>query len=55
MDYWVLAHQREAAVKHFKEVPRMMEAFEHWFGKYPFYEDSYKRQLVQERLSPTRR
>ena len=20
----------------------MLEAFEHWFGKYPFYEDSYK-------------
>ncbi|HEX8457030.1 MAG TPA: M1 family metallopeptidase [Pyrinomonadaceae bacterium] len=42
MDYWVLAHQKDAAVKHFKEARRMMEAFEHWFGKYPFYEDSYK-------------
>src|SRR5687768_7651395 len=27
---------------HFKEVPRTLEAFEHWFGKYPFYEDSFK-------------
>jgi aminopeptidase N len=42
MDYWVLAHQKDAAMKQFKEVRRMMEAFEHWFGKYPFYEDSYK-------------
>jgi aminopeptidase N len=42
MDYWVLAHQKDAAIKQFKEVPRMMKAFEHWFGKYPFYEDSFK-------------
>ena len=42
IDYWVLPHQKEAAIKQFKEVPRMLEAFEHWFGKYPFYEDSYK-------------
>ncbi|HKY41996.1 MAG TPA: M1 family metallopeptidase [Pyrinomonadaceae bacterium] len=42
VDYWVLAHQKEAAMKHFKELPRTLEAFEHWFGKYPFYEDSFK-------------
>jgi aminopeptidase N len=42
LDYWVLAHQKDSAIRQFKEVPRMMEAFEHWFGKYPFYEDSYK-------------
>jgi len=42
LDYWVLAHQKEAALKQFAEVPRMLAAFEHWFGKYPFYEDSYK-------------
>ena len=42
IDYWVLPHQKEAAVKQFKEVRRTLEAFEHWFGKYPFYEDSYK-------------
>jgi aminopeptidase N len=42
MDYWVLAHQKDVAIKQFKEAPRMMEAFEHWFGKYPFYEDSFK-------------
>lgn len=42
IQYWVLPHQLEAAKKQFKEVPRMLEAFEHWFGKYPFYEDGYK-------------
>ncbi|QEG24622.1 sulfatase-like hydrolase/transferase [Mariniblastus fucicola] len=46
LDYWVLAHQRETAEKHFKEAPRTIEAFEHWFGKYPFYEDSYKLVVV---------
>jgi aminopeptidase N len=42
LEYWVLAHQKDAAMKWFKEVPRTIEAFEHWFGKYPFYEDSFK-------------
>jgi len=42
LDYWVLPHQKDAAMKQFKEVPRTIEAFEYWFGKYPFYEDSYK-------------
>ncbi|MFK7766467.1 MAG: M1 family metallopeptidase [Mariniblastus sp.] len=42
LDYWVLDHQREVAEKQFREAPRTIEAFEHWFGKYPFYEDSYK-------------
>lgn len=45
MDYWVLASDRKRAEKQFKEAPRTIKAFEHWFGKYPFYEDSYK--LVQ--------
>jgi aminopeptidase N len=42
LDYWMLPHQRDVAARQFKEVPRMLEAFEHWFGKYPFYEDGYK-------------
>ena len=42
LDYWVLPHQKSAAMKHFREVRRTIEAFEHWFGKYPFYEDSFK-------------
>lgn len=46
VDYWVLNHQRETAEEHFKEAPRTLKAFEHWFGKYPFYEDSYKLVVV---------
>ncbi len=40
--YWVLEHNLEKAKVHFKVVPQMMQCFEHWFGAYPFYEDSYK-------------
>ncbi len=42
INYWTLPHQKESAMKQFAEVPRMLKAFEHWFGKYPFYEDGYK-------------
>ncbi|MEK7725414.1 MAG: M1 family metallopeptidase [Acidobacteriota bacterium] len=42
LQYWTLPHQKEVAVKTFQEVPRMLKAFEHWFGKYPFYEDGFK-------------
>ena len=42
VSYWVLPHQKADALRQFKEVARTLEAFEHWFGKYPFYEDSYK-------------
>ena len=45
--YWVNRDDRQRAEKQFKEAPRTIKAFEHWFGKYPFYEDSYK--LVQVR------
>lgn len=45
MDYWVLRDDLEKAKEHFKDAPKMMKAFEHWFGPYPFYEDSFK--LVQ--------
>ena len=42
MDYYVLRENKTKAKKHFKQAPKMMEAFEHWFGPYPFYEDSFK-------------
>lgn len=42
MDYWVLDYNLEKAKTHFNDAPRMMKAFEHWFGPYPFYEDGYK-------------
>ena len=41
-DYYVVSYNLEKAKKQFKEVSRTLEAFEHWFGPYPFYEDSYK-------------
>jgi aminopeptidase N len=42
MDYWVIDSNLTKAKKQFKEAPRMMKAFEYWFGPYPFYEDGYK-------------
>ncbi|WP_335966417.1 M1 family metallopeptidase [Galbibacter sp. PAP.153] len=42
MDYYVLSYNLDKAKEQFKQAPKMMEAFEHWFGPYPFYEDSYK-------------
>ncbi|MBU2950099.1 M1 family metallopeptidase [Tamlana agarivorans] len=42
MDYYVLRDHLEKAKIHFKDAPKMMKAFEHWFGPYPFYEDGYK-------------
>ena len=42
MDYWVLDYNLDKAKKQFEDAPRMMKAFEHWFGPYPFYEDGYK-------------
>ncbi|WP_142783600.1 M1 family metallopeptidase [Changchengzhania lutea] len=42
LNYYVLKDNLKKAKKHFKDAPKMMEAFEHWFGPYPFYEDSFK-------------
>lgn len=42
MDYYVLKYNLEKAKKQFKDAPKMMKAFEYWFGKYPFYEDGFK-------------
>ncbi|MGB5274154.1 MAG: M1 family metallopeptidase [Flavobacteriaceae bacterium] len=42
MDYYVLRDNLEKAREQFKQTPMMMEAFEHWFGPYPFYEDGFK-------------
>ncbi len=41
-DYYVLKDNLEKARIHFKQVPMMLAAFEHWFGPYPFYGDGYK-------------
>jgi len=42
MIYYVLRDNILRAKSHFKDAIKMMEAFEHWFGPYPFYEDSFK-------------
>lgn len=42
-DFWVLSYNAEKAKKHFDaNVPRMLKAFEYWFGPYPWYKDGYK-------------
>ena len=43
--YYVLKPDLEKAKQQFVEVPKMLKAFEYWFGPYPFYTDGYK--LVQ--------
>ncbi|MFD0964949.1 M1 family metallopeptidase [Pseudofulvibacter geojedonensis] len=40
--YWVLKHHLSKAKEQFKQATMTIEAFEHWFGPYPFYEDSFK-------------
>jgi aminopeptidase N len=42
LDYYVLPENMEKAREQFRQVPMMLKAFEHWFGPYPFYEDSFK-------------
>jgi len=43
LSYWVLRENKAKAKKFFpRNVVPMLKAFEHWFGPYPFYEDSYK-------------
>lgn len=41
-NYYVLRDNLAKAKVQFKDATRMLKAFEHWFGPYPFYEDSYK-------------
>jgi len=41
-NFWVLDYNYDTAVKQFKQAEQMLKCFEHWFGPYPFYEDSYK-------------
>lgn len=40
--YNPLRYNETRAKEHFKQVKKMLEAFEYWFGPYPFYEDGYK-------------
>jgi aminopeptidase N len=42
LDYWVLRDNLAKAQKHFEQVKPMLEAYEFYFGKYPFWQDGYK-------------
>jgi aminopeptidase N len=42
LDYYVLRDNLDKAKEQFKQVPMMMDAFEHWFGPYAFYADGFK-------------
>ena len=45
MNYWVMEYNLDKAKKQFLDAPKMMKAFEHWFGPFPFYDDGY--QLIE--------
>ena len=42
LSFYVLPESLDKAKIQFKDAYRTLEAFEHWFGPYPFYEDGYK-------------
>ena len=42
LSYWVLEEDLDKAKEQFKQAKTMLTCFEHWFGPYPFYDDSYK-------------
>ncbi|MDE1193470.1 MAG: M1 family metallopeptidase [Arachidicoccus sp.] len=48
LDYWVLDYNLQRARNYMPdEVHHMLQAFEYWYGPYPFYEDGYKLVDVQ--------
>lgn len=42
MDFYALPEDMEKAKKQFSQAKGMIEAFEHYFGEYPFKKDGYK-------------
>ena len=42
LDYYVLDYNLEKAKPQFEQAKLMLKSLEHWFGPYPFYEDSFK-------------
>ncbi len=42
LDYWVLPENLDKAKAQFTQVKPMIEAFEHYFGEYPFQKDGFK-------------
>jgi aminopeptidase N len=41
LDYYILDYNKDKALKHFTQVPILLENFEHYFGNYPFPQDGY--------------
>jgi len=41
MDFYVLNENLDIAKTHFKQSSDVLEAFEHYFGKFPFWEDGF--------------
>jgi len=41
MDYYVFPENLEKAKQHFTQANKVLEAYEHYFGKYPFWKDGY--------------
>ena len=41
LDYYVMDYNLAKARKQFKQVHPMLEAYEHYFGKYPFWKDGF--------------
>src|SRR6185312_7397427 len=42
LDYYVLPEDLDKAKKQFSQVPGMLDAYTHYFGRYPFAKDGYK-------------
>ncbi len=42
LDYYALPEDLDKAKAQFAQVPEMMDAYEHYFGEYPFDKDGYK-------------
>jgi len=42
LDYYALPEDLDKAKKQFTQVPEMLDAYEHYFGEYPFDKDGYK-------------
>ena len=41
LDYYVLKENLEKAKVHFEQTKGVLESFEHYFGKYPFWDDGF--------------
>jgi len=41
LNYYVLKYNHDKAVTHFKQVSKMLECYEKFFGKYPFKKDGF--------------